>query len=309
MARYWRVRSRCNDRDFSDETWRRGEAGIWYGAWTAQDFAAVRNRPVPQILAALRVIPAQQDLEWAQFKTVYVQTACRFANITSEDWVVMYVPGETAIGLGRLNGDMESNSDHPCNHLGELFKYRKIVEQKIFKLAELPDAYRLLSAQGRANIHEFRGMHRHVELLAGCSTSADLNEVVKKMSFEDMLDFFGDSAWESFCFAYLIMEEQFVPTGLSIGRTLKDVDIVGRNRSDGRRIIAQCKKNADEQRVEDSFLSAITSSDIAYYFAYGGVNGDVPQGIRVVGRREALDWSKSTKNGQFYRKLLLGMKI
>jgi hypothetical protein len=51
-------------------------------------------------------------------------------------------------------------------------------------------------------------------------------------SFFDLL---GASAWESFAFAYLILECEFIPTGLSTGRTLPIADIVGRRRSDGSR--------------------------------------------------------------------------
>jgi hypothetical protein len=305
---YWRIRSRCNDRDFSDETWARSEAGIWYGAWTAEDFNGVRNDTESRSLKFLNSLPAQQALGW-DVKPLYLKTALRFANIGRTDWVLMYVPRDQAIGMARLEGKMESNSHHPCNYEGEVFKYRKIVEKKTFKLSDLPDAYRLLSAQGRSNVHEFHGMREHVELLGQCSTANDLHKAIGEMSFENLLDFFGPSAWESFCFAYLIMEENFVPTGLSIGRTLKDVDIVGRRRTDGRRIVAQCKKHPSPQPIDSGFLSAITSQDIAYYFAYGGISGEVPSGTKIITKADAYSWAMSHSNGQLYRKLLLGEPV
>jgi hypothetical protein len=311
-SRYWRIRLRVNrQHDFSDEAWKRDEVGIWYGAWTADDLQNARNDSESRTLEYLNSLPAQRALGW-EVQPSHLKTALRFDGIAGADWILMYLQRQGALGLAQIDGKMESKSDHPFNNWndeGEIFKYRRIHAKKIFKLSDLPDAYRLLSAQGRSNVHEFHGMRDHVELLAKYPTADALRNSIREMPFERLLDFFGASSWESFCFAYLIMEEKLVPTGLSIGRTLKDVDIVGRAQTDGRRIIAQCKKNPDAQPIEDSFFSAISSRDVVYYFAYGGVSGEVPSNVKIIKRSDALNWATSTKNGQLYRRLLLGESI
>ena len=93
----------------------------------------------------------------------------------------------------------------------------------------------------------------------------------------------------------LILEKDFVPTRLSTGRTLPTADIVGRRKSDGCHIVAQCKKDATPQPVDPDFLSVSESlalNDAAYYFAYGGWVGEVPKNLQVIDRAFALRWAE-----------------
>jgi len=116
----------------------------------------------------------------------------------------------------------------------------------------------------------------------------------------------GASGWESFCVAWLIMERNFIPTGLSIGKTLKTFDIVGRNRQTGQRILAQCKKNSTTVEVEEDFIAALVPDDDAYYFAYGnseqGTHSNPP--IRIFGRCDAMKWAE-TENGRVFQRLFI----
>jgi len=190
---------------------------------------------------------------------------------------------------------------------GELFKYRRICDKKTFRLSRLPDAYWLLAAQGRSNVHQFNNIWEHVKLLAEHVNEDAINRAFGQRPFDELLDLLGASAWESFCFAYLIWEEDFVPTGLSTGRTLPTGDIVGRRRN-GSRIVAQCKKHPTEQPIEPEFRKlseSLAIEDTAFYFAYGGCSEEVPNSVRVIDRKFALQWADS-ENGQLYRKLLLG---
>jgi hypothetical protein len=189
---------------------------------------------------------------------------------------------------------------------GESFKYREICDKKTFKLSKLPDAYRL-PAQGRSNVYQFKSMREHVRLLADHLNEDAINRAFGEKPFDELLDLLGASAWESFCFAYLIWEEEFVPTGLSIGRTLPKVDIIGRRRN-GSHIFAQCKKHPTRQAIDSDFLrlsESLAPDDTAFYFAYGGCVNEAANNIRVIDRKYALQWAE-TKNGQLYRRLLLG---
>jgi len=170
-----------------------------------------------------------------------VATARRFKDISDEDWVVIYLSDTQEIGLAKVKGSLCSKAKHPLNlNHGELFKYRRIRDKKTFRLLRLPDAYWLFPTQGRGNVHQFNNMREHVRLLAEHLNEDAINRAISQRPFDEMLDILGASAWESFCFAYLIWEEGFVPTGLSTGRTLPTVDIIGRRRN-GSRVFAQCK--------------------------------------------------------------------
>jgi hypothetical protein len=290
--------------DFTRDAWDRGEVGVWYGAWSARDLedALAENSSDPS--AYLKELPSQLALGWSSLD---VGPAVRFRNITSNDWVVIFLRKDQEIGLAQVCSELNSLPDHPLNTNGEVFKYRKITNQKTFKLARLPDAYRLLPSQGLGNVYQFHNMQEQVKLLAESQTQEDVSQALRRKPFKQFMDFLGASAWESFCFAYLILEDEFVPTGLSIGGTLQTLDIVGRRKSDGARILAQCKKHPTREPIHPDFLSlseTLGPSDRAYYFAYGGCSGAVPANIRVVVREDILRWAES-QNGALYRQLLL----
>jgi hypothetical protein len=238
----------------------------------------------------------------------FVNTALRFKNISDEDWVLLYLSDKQQIALAKSQGPLLSDPNHPFNlPNGELFKYRRISDKKTFKLTDLPDAYWLLPTQGRSNVHEFNNMREHVRLLAEHMDVDAVNLAFSQKPFDELLDILGASAWESFCFAYLIWEEDFVPTGLSIGRTLPTVDIIGRRRRDGSRIIAQCKKDRTKQAIGSEFRKEadnLSIGDTAFYFAYGGCS-EIPDNVRVVGRELVLEWAE-TGNGLLYKRLLTG---
>jgi hypothetical protein len=147
-----------------------------------------------------------------------------------------------------------------------------------------------------------------VKLLADSSTEAQVQNSLKQMSPSSLLDFLGASAWESICTAYLILEEEFVPTGLCTGRTLPILDMIGHRKSDAAHIYAQCKKNDYAVLIESDFIRLCNEDDtkhVGYYFAYGGCSGEVPSEIRVITRSDILRWSESA-NGELYWRLLLG---
>jgi hypothetical protein len=269
--------------------------------------ASSRSSDSSEIAADLSALQAQRNLEW-DVSARYVDTARRFKDISDEDWVVIYLSDTQEIGLAKIRSPLCFEAKHPLNlDNGELFKYRLIRDKKTFRLLSLPDAYWLLPTQGRGNVHQFNNMREHVRLLAEHLNEDAVNRAISQKPFDEMLDVLGASAWESFCFAYLIWEEGFVPTGLSTGRTLPTVDIIGRRRN-GSRILAQCKKHPTEQPVDPEFrrLSKnLTHDDTAFYFAYGGCTEEANSNIRLIDRKIALQWAES-ENGQLYRRLLLG---
>jgi hypothetical protein len=313
VARYWRIRLNTQGQgEFSRRAWDRNEVGVWYGAWTVNDLDAAfsRSSNLAGLASNLNALPAQRNLGW-NVTTNYVGTAQRLKSIPEDDWVVLYLSDTREIALAKVQGPLCSDPKHPFNlGDGQVFKYRKLSAKKTFDLLRLPDAYRLLPAQGRGNVHQFGGMLEHVRLLAGHQNEDAVNLAFIQKPFDELLDVLGASAWESFCFAYLIWEEGFVPTGLSIGRTLPTVDLVGRRRN-GSRIFAQCKKHPTKQPIDEEFRKlseTLASGDTAFYFAYGGTSEGFDSNIRLVDRAFALQWAE-TVNGQLYKRLLLGDAI
>jgi hypothetical protein len=308
MTQYWRLRLKHPFGDFASEAWDLGEVGIWYGAWREADYRGAReaSEDAKEIARRLSSAPGQAELKWDVPRS-YANTARRFIDsIKPDHWVVLHLAERQMIGLAQLEAETFSREDHPLNKGDEIYKYRKVSRKKEFPIAALPDAYRLLSAQGRSNVHAFASMRRHVELLAEHATAEEIISYLSERTFDEQLDIMGASAWESFCVAWLIMERNFIPTGLSIGKTLKTFDIVGRNRQTGQRILAQCKKDSNTVKVEEDFIAALVPEDDAYYFAYGnseqGTHSKPP--IRIFGRDDATKWAE-TENGRVFKRLFI----
>ena len=310
MSAYWRIRLNAGTYgDLSRRAWERDEVGVWYGMWTVADYnAAFAVSPDNQAIAKeLSELPLQKESGWA-VPSGYVATMKRFLAIAPDDWVFVYLRDTREIGVAKADGEVISEEGHPLNmEEGEYFKFRKLTNKKTFSVSELPDAYRLLPSQGQGNVFQFVSMLEHAKLLAESADFDALNKTFREKPFDVLLDLLGASAWESFAFAYLIWEEGFTPTGLSVGKTLPTVDIIGR-RKDGSRILAQCKKNPRPIHIDEEFLKlgeTLSQGDTAFYFAYMGCARNVPLNIRVIDRNFVLAWSK-TANGKLYRRLLVG---
>lgn len=298
-VKYWRVRMKYTptEKDWTSTAWERNEIGIWYGAWSAKDLhCAIENERNQKPEAFLSQIPIQREM-WEVPKS-YVDTAKRLKGIKDDDWV--FVCFNDALHLARVDGPLTSYADHVLNQTTdqgiELWKFRKVKEKKSFSLSWLPDFYRIIPQAGRGNVHELWGNNwRALQFLAGCKSEDDVREMFKRMSDSDRLDFLGPKAWESFCLGYLILEEQFVPTGLSVGGTLKEFDIVGRNYKTGERILAQCKKDEFPLEIERGFLTAIEGAEQntkRFYFSYGGCK-NAPPPIKVIDKKKIEGWVES----------------
>ena len=310
--KFWRVRMKVGGQyDQSRKAWDCGQVGVWYGAWTAMEWSNACLAQPNDPWAILRELPHQQELGW-DF-TPDIAAIRRLEAIGPEDWVVVFLRDRSEIGLARLKPGLYSEQGHPLNQVYEngsfeTFKFRRLVDRKTFALAELPDGYRLLPAQGRGNLHQFHGMRGHIRLLADKPDAESVREAIREMPFDQLIDILGASAWESVCTAYLTLERGFVPTGLRTGSTLPVFDIVGRSMTDGTHILAQCKKNPGPVGLPDEFLAGIehyAGALSAYYFAFGGCHDPVPANVQVVGREQILTWVQ-TERGAMYRGFLVG---
>jgi hypothetical protein len=295
VERYWRVRSRDANRvDRGVDFWTRREIGIWYGGWTATDWLAVADKSDRDIAEYLSSLPRQIACSWP-VPSRYVQTMRRFASITADDWVVGYYGG--SIHLGRLDGPVQSSLDHPLNCGKEVFKFRRLQERKSFPLSELPDSYRLIPSAGRSNVHQYHGTTLNlIRWLAASSNSNEVAERVAETPVGEWLDLLGPSEWESVCLGFLIEKEGYLPTGLSVGRTLPELDIVGTSRHSGWKILAQCKKSPYPENISPEFMEMcepLQSKGHIYYFAYSGFKETIPGWIQPITKDDMLAWLAS----------------
>jgi hypothetical protein len=301
-TRYWRIRIKFEEKNLAREAWDLDQVGIWYGAWTAREFnEAVGEKRVKS--KYLTDLPHQVSLGWPLSANNF-DTAVRFWNIREFDWVFMY--SDNTLHFARVCGNISSDPSHSLNRGGQVFKYRRVKEKKIFRLSSLPDCFRLLASAGRANVHEVHDTRELVRILARSADEKQAICEINNMPLREWLAVLGPNSWESLCLGYLILERGFVPTGLAVGRTLPVFDIVGRNRK-GERILAQCKKSPAPVNLDREFEKAALNSpsnEKYFYFAYGGCLGPIPAGVEVFSRVQLEDWLEQSTNGQKYLLML-----
>ena len=69
-----------------------------------------------------------------------------------------------------------------------------------------------------------------LNLLVGEESEEEVTSAFDSLRWEEWITALGPKGWETLCLGYLILEHGFLPTGMSVGGTLADVDIVGRLR-------------------------------------------------------------------------------
>lgn len=302
---YWRIRMRFRPtgEDLTQEAWERGVVGIWYGAWCAKDLRSVEGLGAEEAAKRLSRLPSQKKLG-KSIPSRFVNIARRFRDVGEEDWVFVYF--NQAMHLGRASAGLRQKPMLELNRNGELFKVKSVHDCKSFPLCDLPEAYRLLACAGRGTVHQIRQANMFANLLAECRDSKSVWRKTAALGWEQWMPALGPKGWESLCLAYLIQEVGFVPTGLGIGGTLPDFDIVGRSR-EGRLVLAQCKKGDTVYSVKGEVRAAYAGAKNAdlYLFAYGGAK-DVPPNVNVVTGQSFKDWLVQSPKGKLYRRLLLG---
>ncbi len=311
--RYWRIRMNfgTGGKDVAKPAWENDKVGIWYGGWSAKDLEEALQKGTPDEQRDwLSNVPAQRQLFEVTWQ--FFDTSLRFKRIRELDWVYVYF--DDALHFAHVTGPLESDGDSKFNEKNpsfpsappELFKYRSIGAKKSFRLGRLPASFLILRSAGRSNVYEHNNSYWHlVKMLAECEDESEVVERFRHLSLSEWLEWADDKTWEAICEGYLIFEKDFVPTGLGIGGTLADLDIVGYSKG-GTRILAQCKKHPTPLAVEDGFVSLCADfpdPKELYYFAFGGIV-DAPADVRAVDKVSMQKWMETSTNGRLYRRLL-----
>jgi len=297
-----RVRMKTKEGDQTALAWDRGEVGVWYGGWSADDLAAASSTEKPWE-ALSESVNHRRHFTWSVSPNYY-RTALRFASITPDDWVLVVARGQ--IHLGRLVGPVESDEAHPLNFEGQLLKFRRVTQQKAFPLAQLPEVYALVPQAGLGNVFQFGDLGHLVAWLADARDAGEVCQRLAALPLAEFIAALGPRGWESIAEAYLILEEGYVPVGLTVGGTLKTFDLLGRSLRDGARLVAQCKNARHVVSVDAEFLDRLSDSAggmRAYYFAYGGCTG-APADVRVVTGADIVRWLETNESGKRYLDVL-----
>ena len=306
--RIFRIRGKDAVRDnHSQKAWEMGQVGIWYGAWLPEQLdEAINKYERDGIDAALKYVNStteQKGFSW-KYEKSYIYTCKRFRDIEEKkDWVVVYF--DQTLHIGQLKGGIKTDKQHELNKDGELFHYRSVINPKSFPLAELPDVARLIPQTGRSNVHEYNvpTYSKLLEILVEYPDPKQVTEYFKGMDTDDWLDFLSDAEWESLCLGYLIIEYNYVPTGLLPGRTLMNYDLVGKTIR-GIRILAQCKKSHDPYAVSDEFRDACDKrknkeETLCFWCSYGGWDESSESDIKLVDKECIKNWLGSKKGKKY----------
>jgi len=329
MSNVWRVRMHAGEfGDYSEEAWQRGEIGVWYGGWSADDFLRARNSPEGHRTLSQSAGHQPIRKHWGSPGDVpksFFDTAVRFAAIPERDWILLAFKAPSSgndkpsycLGLGHLDNELLSDEEHAFNlqyspNAKELFKFRRLRSRKQFRLSKLPEVFRLIPQTGRGNIFKFGDLNTIVIWLVHAESEDDVWSHFRALPLAEMISALGPKGWEALAEAYLILEERYVPVGLVVGKTLKTFDLLGRSLRDGARLVASCKNERRPIALPEEFRDAIldmSPPDRAYFFAYGGCSDATwPENLTVVDGGRIVEWLEKGELGRKYLSFLQGTR-
>jgi hypothetical protein len=295
-------------KDYASEVWNEGFVGIWQGQWDPEDLIEacnscrlIKGYVTPKALAralneliSSRGVPSDISAEGGR-------VALRFDEMVAGIWVFTFF--DRAIHMAQIAGD-ELRVLPQFNHNGDIFKAKPIMTKKTFRLAELPPSFLLLPSAGRGSVHEVPSCSVLLKLLIDHGSASEVTAAFDALPWDIWIAALGPKGWESLCLGYLIQEYNFLPTGLSVGGTLADFDIVGRLRS-GEPVYAQCKGDPRLHYItpdeEEAFASLPDGKK--FFFARSGVNRELP-GVTHLDEPRIVEWLTHSEAGLEYFRLL-----
>lgn len=294
-------------KDFASEVWNAGFVGIWYGSWVPQDlydaYDALRATPPVKARALATELTAimMRKGSSTEISPEGASAALRFDEMAVGTWVFTYF--DRTIHLAQISAlDPEVLPQFAYN--GDTFKAKSIQNKKCFRIDRLPPSFLLLPTAGRGNVHKLPSCSILLQLLIENESAAQVSAALDSLPWDEWISALGPKAWEALCLGYLIQEHGFLPTGLDVGGTLADFDIVGRLRS-GELVYAQCKGNPHVYTVksedEDAF-GAVRDARM-FFFARHGVSREL-QGVTHLDQSGLVAWLTQSDPGKEYLHLL-----
>jgi hypothetical protein len=296
--------------DFTERAWRLNRVGIWYGSWLPDDLynAYGDERPVVAVQVAqnLNEIMAARGTA-CSISESGVSTSRRFDDLPVGEWVFVYFGrklhfAQIADGTLHCAPDIFSVNE-------ELFKYKTVHNQKSFALAELPEPFMLLAPAGRSNVHHVVSCEGLVKMLRDSADSGEVRRRFSEMGWDEWLAALGPKGWESLCTGFLIVAHGYLPSGLAIGGTLADFDIVG-SLGSGEAVFAQCKNDRGQRKISEADFETFRGLEAAqcFYFAYGGVDREIPGVVHINGH-QIVKWLEEDPLGRSYKQRLRSSRL
>ncbi len=243
MCYRFRMNFGTGGEDFAADIWNAGFVGIWHGSWVpedlyrASDSCRTNSYVRPKALAcALNEIMSSKGSS-SKISQEGAGAALKFDELEIGAWV--FTCFDRSINMAQIAA-ADPLVLSQFNHKGETFKAKPIKNTRTFRLDELPPSFLLLPSAGRGSVHKVPSCSALLKLLVDHESETEVAAAFDSLSWDAWITALGPKGWETLCLGYLIQEHGFLPTGLSIGGTLADFDIVGRLRS-GESVYAQYK--------------------------------------------------------------------
>jgi hypothetical protein len=294
--------------DYASDVWNEGFVGIWQGQWAPEDLymasdscRRTKGYVTPKDLArALNELISSRGGP-SDISAEGARAALRFDEMEAGSRVFTFF--DRTIHMAQIAG-AELRVLPQFNHNGEIFKAKPIITKKTFRLAELPPSFLLLPAAGIGSVHEVPSCTVLLKLLIDHESASEVTAAFDSLPWDIWITALGPKGWESLCLGYLIQEYDFLPTGLSVGGTLADFDIVGRLRS-GEQVYAQCKGDPRLHYITPDEGEAFASlpDGKKFFFARSGVNRELP-GVTHLDEPRIVEWLTHSEAGLEYFRLL-----
>jgi hypothetical protein len=294
-------------KDFASEVWGSGYVGIWHGPWAPEDLYAAADSCRTSCVKPKALADALNSAMLAKGSSSKIGTegaaaALTFDGLGTGTWV--FTCFDHSVHLAQI-----ANEKTPlilpqfgCN--GETFKARPIENKKSFRLSELPPSFLLLPTAGRGSVHKVPSCSVLLRLLMQSDTAEDVADAFDALPWDQWVTALGPKGWETLCLGYLVQAYGFLPTGLSVGGTLAEFDIVGSLRS-GELVYAQCKgdpaRHAITQGEEEAFASIRDARK--FFFARSGVSRSL-DGVIHFDQAAIVEWLAQSEKGAEYLRLL-----
>ena len=272
---YWflRMRQGTGGRDYAEELWGQGLAGVLWGSWEIRHVLDSNGQIDETRLNAAAIKAQKTQPEWFNETRMRAPRTFLLEVRVGDRLLVVY---GNALRIGVVGEGFLPDPDPPRGEYDEHFKCRPISQRRCFSLEKLPSSYRLIAGTGRGTIQRIRAYEHHVRLLDQSCTIEDLRSKLTAMPTLDFLEMLSDKQWEVVCAEYLRDEVGLRLLPLAIGGTLKNLDIVGVD-SSLVRVVAQCKNTSHRMRVRDVAQwrrdAGLSLDDRKFFFCRGGFEG------------------------------------
>ena len=213
----------------------------------------------------------------------------------------------TTLSTRTVASKLQQNLRRWKDETAEPFKFYHIEQTYKIPLSKLPPAIRLLSAAGRSTLCKPDRLKRLLEKIISSLDSAGLEtmeDLFKNVKTAELLEMLGPYQFEAICWEYLRDKIKNLYLLAGVGRTLKDVDLVGS--SERQIVIAQCKyKDTKDKDVTDwaDNNEIKEGGDLEAFWFCRNFAGKEKDHVKVVQEKDIEAWLEKKETEPYLRAL------